>query len=111
MTRLGLLNHNALGVERDPVAAAIWWERAAYRDDGDAQAMLGAAHHLGSGRPRDPVAALAWLKRAKRHYSPFADRFYEAVWTSCTPAQRDEADRRSSQPLDIPAAIPPGGWR
>lgn len=107
MTRLGLLYHNALGVERDPVAAAMWWEKAAYRDDGDGQAMLGAAYHLGSGRPRDPVTALAWLKRAKRHYSHFADRFYEAVWTGCTPEQREVAEQRSQAPL-TPAPKPAG---
>lgn len=95
MTRLGLIYHNALGVERDPVQAAAWWEKAAYRDDGDGQAMLGAAYHLGSGRPRDRIAALAWLKRAKRHYSHFADRFYEAVWSSCSAQEREEAERRS----------------
>ena len=105
MTRLGLLYHNALGVERDPVAAAMWWEKAAYRDDGDGQAMLGAAYHLGSGRPRDPVAALHWLKRAKRHYSHFADRFYEAVWTSCSPEQREEAERRAEGALTAPGIV------
>ena len=105
MTRLGLLYHNALGVERDPVQAALWWERAAYRDDGDAQAMLGAAYHLGSGRPRDAVEALTWLKRARANKSPFADRFFEAVTTSCTNEQRAEATRRATEKLE-PASIP-----
>ena len=94
MTRLGLFYHNALGVERDPIAAALWWERAAYRGDGDAQAMLGAAYHLGSGRPRDSLEALTWLKRARANHSLFADRFYEVVWASCSAEQRDEAARR-----------------
>src|SRR5262249_39673139 len=26
MTRLGMIFHNALGAERDPVAAAMWWK-------------------------------------------------------------------------------------
>jgi TPR repeat protein len=81
----------------------MWWEKAAYRDDGAGQAMLGAAYHLGSGRARDPVTALMWLKRAKRHYSHFADRFYEAVWAACTPEQREEAERRSQEPLAAPS--------
>ena len=109
MTRLGLLYHNALGVERDPIQAALWWERAAYRDDGDAQAMLGAAYHLGSGRPRDPVEALTWLKRARANKSPFADRFFEAVTTSCSNEQRNEATRRAAlklEPASIPGAAP-----
>ena len=49
MTRLGMLYHDAIGVERDPGQAADWWRRGAERGDADAQAMLGAAHHLGSG--------------------------------------------------------------
>ncbi len=50
MTRLGMIFHNALGVERDANAAADWWRKGATRGDADAQAMLGAAYHLGSGR-------------------------------------------------------------
>ena len=45
MSRLGMLHHNAIGVERDPAEAARWWARAAARGDADAQAMLGAALH------------------------------------------------------------------
>lgn len=100
MTRLGLLYHNALGVERDPILAAMWWERAAYRGDADGQAMLGAAYHLGQGRPRDPVSALAWLKRAKAGGSTFADRFFLAVNTACTHEQRVEAAQRASASLE-----------
>ncbi len=114
MTRLGLFYHNALGVPRDPVLAAMWWEKAAYTGDGDGQAMLGAAYHLGSGRARDPVTALMWLKRARANYASFADRFYEAVWASCTPEQRAEAERRAEAPLASAAAAsapPAGGGR
>ena len=71
MTRLGMLYHSAIGVERDPAIAADWWRRGAELGDADAQAMLGAAHHLGSGVPRDRVAALAWLLRgAGRRQQP-----------------------------------------
>jgi TPR repeat protein len=100
MTRLGLLYNNALGVERDTKAAAHWWRKAALLGDADGQAMLGAAHHLGAGVERDRVAALAWLTRARAARSPFADRFYAAVRDSCSPAERQEAERRASGPLD-----------
>jgi len=106
MTRLGLFYHNALGVERDPIQAAMWWERAAYRNDGDAQAMLGAAYHLGSGRPRDPVEALHWLKRARANASPFADRFFEAVTNACTNDQRAQVARRAALPLEAAPTLP-----
>ena len=99
MTRLGLLYHNALGVERDAAEAARWWRKAAALDDADAQAMLGAAHHIGAGVSKDPVVALAWLTRARLARSKFADRFYNAVRDSCTPEQRREAERRAYLPL------------
>jgi TPR repeat protein len=36
MTRLGMIHHNALGVERDAATAAKWWDKAAARGDADA---------------------------------------------------------------------------
>ena len=100
LTRLGLLYHNALGVERDANAAAQWWRKAALLDDADGQAMLGAAHHLGAGVERDRVAALAWLTRTRAARSQFADRFYVAVRESCSPQERREAERQASLPLE-----------
>ena len=38
MTRLGMIFHNALGVERDPAQAVLWWRRGAERGDADGQA-------------------------------------------------------------------------
>jgi len=49
MTRLGMLYHNALGVDRNPAKAVYWWSKGAAGDDADAQAMLGAACHMGAG--------------------------------------------------------------
>jgi TPR repeat protein len=101
MTRIGLMYHNALGVERDAAAATLWWRKAALLDDADAQAMLGAAHQIGAGVPRDPVAAFAWLTRAHRSRSRFAEQFYAAVRDSCTEEQREEAERRADEPLSV----------
>ena len=74
MTRLGMIFHNALGVERDAREAARWWRRGAERGDADGQAMLGAAYHLGSGVARDRIAAFAWLLRARAGGSALAIR-------------------------------------
>ena len=106
MTRIGLFYNSALGVERDVLAAAKWWRKAALLGDADGQAMLGAAHHLGAGVVRDPVAALAWLMRARAARSPFADRFYAGVRESCTTEQLREAERRAGQPLALEEAAP-----
>jgi hypothetical protein len=103
MTRLGMIYHNALGVERDPVKAAQWWRRGADRGDADGQAMLGAALHLGSGVTRDSVEALVWLTRAHAGGSPRAGRFFQAVRAALSPGQIAEAERRAAVPLPEPA--------
>jgi hypothetical protein len=103
MTRLGMIFHNALGVERDPAKAIDWWRRGAERGDADGQAMLGAAFHLGSGVKRDPLEAFVWLLRARAGGSPLAGQFFQAVHSALTPAQIAEAERRAAAPLPEPA--------
>jgi len=104
MTRLGMIFHNALGVERDPAQAVYWWRHGAERGDADGQAMLGAAFHLGSGVTRDPVEALVWLLRARAGGSPLAGQFFQAVRAALPPEQIAEAERRASAPLPEPAS-------
>jgi uncharacterized protein len=104
MTRLGMIFHNALGVERDARAAAEWWAKAAERGDADGQAMLGAAFHLGAGVPRDAVAAFALLLRARKGGSALAQPFFEAVRGTLSPAELQEAEARASAPLPEIAA-------
>ncbi|HVK91486.1 MAG TPA: sel1 repeat family protein, partial [Mycoplana sp.] len=99
MTRLGMLYHNALGVERDPGKAVDWWRRGAEKGDADAQAMLGAACHMGNGTARDGVAALAWLIRATNGGSTLAQPFMDPVRDSLSPAEIEEAERRAAEPL------------
>src|SRR5260370_33969775 len=104
MTRLGMLFHGAIGVERDPATAADWWRRGAERGDADAQAMLGAAHHLGSGVTLDRVAALAWLLRGQAGGSALAARFLGSARAALLPDEIAEAERRAQQAL--PGAAP-----
>jgi TPR repeat protein len=103
MTRIGMIYHNALGVERNPKEAVRWWRRGAERGDTDGQAMLGAAYHLGTGVDRDPVAAMEWLLRA-RNGSALASQFFEPVRTTLSQDERAEAERRAAAPL--PGALP-----
>jgi TPR repeat protein len=100
MTRLGMLYHNALGVERDPAKAAMWWRRGAERGDADGQAMLGAALHLGAGLLRDPVEACAWLIRAEQGRSALASQFLTAVRSALDPKALAEAEHRAMLPLE-----------
>src|SRR5262249_22374167 len=87
MTRLGMLYHNAIGVERDPANAAEWWTRAAAGGDARGQAMLGAALCLAAGGPGDPNTALGWLLRAKRGGSALADPFIQSARNALTGEQ------------------------
>jgi uncharacterized protein len=104
MTRLGMIFHNALGVERDPAQAMQWWRRGAERGDADGQAMLGAALHLGSGVKRDPVEALVWVTRAAAGGSPLAGQFFQAIRVSLSPVQIAEAEQRAAAPLPEPTS-------
>ena len=104
MTRVGMIYHNALGVDRDPQQAALWWDKAAIRGDADAQAMLGAAYHLGAGVPRDRVAALAWLLRGRDAGSELAAPFLDAARTSLSPLEIARARALADKPLPEPVA-------
>src|SRR5690606_12941933 len=100
----GMIHHNALGVERDAAEAARWWDRAAARGDGDAQAMLGAAYHLGAGVPRDAVAALMWLLRAQINGSQLADPFVQQARAALSAAEAERAEKLAMMPLTEPVS-------
>jgi TPR repeat protein len=104
MTRLGLIYHNALGVERDPVQAVTWWDKAAARGDADAQAMLGAAYHLGAGVARDPVSALMWLLRGQYGGSQLATPFIDPVRATMNDYDKDRAKKLAEMPLPEPVS-------
>src|ERR1044072_6850531 len=91
MTRLGMIFHNALGLERDAVAAADWWRKAALLGDADGQAMLGAAYHLGAGVAGNPGVSFAWLLRARDGGSALASQFFDTVRAILTPEEKTEA--------------------
>jgi hypothetical protein len=103
MTRLGMLYHNALGVERDPKLSVYWWRRGAERGDADGQAMLGAAYYLGAGVERDPRQALVWLLRAQAGRSQLAARFLTATRGVLDAAEIADAEARAAEPLPEPS--------
>ena len=105
MTRIGMLHHNALGLQRDPVEAVRWWRCAAERGDADGQAMLGAAFVLGSGIPRDPQEGLTWLLRAQKGESTLAGSFIAAARAALDEHAQARAARRACEPLPEPAPL------
>lgn len=87
MTRLGMIYHDALGVERDADAAARWWQRGMAAGDPDSDAMLGAATLLGQGVPPDAERALALLLGAESKGSQLAAPFVKAARAAVSPAE------------------------
>ncbi|CAH1651008.1 conserved hypothetical protein [Hyphomicrobiales bacterium] len=79
MTRLGMMHHDALGLERDAAMAVQWWRRGSEAGDPDAEAMLGAATLLGQGVPPDAGRALALLLSAESKGSLLAAPFIKAA--------------------------------
>jgi len=87
MTRLGMMHHDALGVERDADAAARWWQRGMAAGDPDSEAMLGAATLLGQGVPPDADRALALLLAAEGKGSTLAAPFIKAARAAVAPTE------------------------
>lgn len=87
MTRLGMMHHDALGVERDATLAAQWWQRGMEAGDPDSEAMLGAATLLGQGVPQDAGRALALLLAAEGKGSLLAAPFIKAARAAASPAE------------------------
>lgn len=86
MTRLGMMFHDALGVERDAAVAAAWWQRGMDAGDPDSEAMLGAATLLGQGVAADAERALALLLAAESKGSRLAAPFIKAA-RAASPAE------------------------
>ena len=86
MTRLGMMHHDALGVERDAGAAAQWWQRGMVAGDPDSEAMLGAATLLGQGVPADAERALALLLAADGKGSQLAAPYLKAARAAVAPS-------------------------
>ena len=99
MTRLGMIHHNALGVERDSDMAVAWWRKGALRGDADGQAMLGAAYFLGAGVARNGVIALEWLLRARAGGSQLADPFVAPARAALMAEEIATAERRAAEKL------------
>ena len=87
MTRLGMIHHDALGVDCDADEAARWWQRGMAAGDPDSEAMLGAATLLGQGVPADAERALALLLSAEVKGSPLAAPFVKAARAAVAPAE------------------------
>jgi TPR repeat protein len=88
-----MIFHNAEGIERDPEAAAAWFEKAARLGDVESQAMLGAAYHMGLGVRQDQVLAYRWLARAQRRGNEVAAGFLLRVRPLLSEGEREEAER------------------
>lgn len=62
--QVGVMFGAGLGVPRDDMAAAAWFEKAAAQGNERARGNLARLHLLGLGVPRDPAKAASLFKRA-----------------------------------------------
>jgi TPR repeat protein len=103
-TRLGMILHDALGVDRDPAQAVSRWRQGAEPGDANGQAMLGAAYHLGAGVKRDPIEAFSWLTRARAAGSALAAGFLDAVRAALSAQEIATGERQAAAPLPEPSS-------
>ena len=103
MTRLGMIFHNALGVERDALAAARLVAQGARRAAMPTGRRCSAPPTISAAASRAiAVAAFAWLMRARDGGSTLAKQFFEAVARRAQPEEVAEAERRATEPLPEP---------
>jgi TPR repeat protein len=63
-------------IEKDPVIAIEWYERAAYQFHAPSQTRIGTMYLAGEGVPRDPAEAMRWFVIAvRKQYAPAAMEF------------------------------------
>ena len=106
MTRLGMIFHNALGVERDRRAGgAMVGDAPPSVATPTARRCSGAALHLGAGVARDGVAALAWLLRARTGGSALAAAYLRSRARDAV-AGRHRGRRAARRRCRLPEATP-----
>ncbi len=86
---LGLLYEVGKGVEKDPKAAAEFYEKAAQQGHGKAMTNLGAMYHKGLGVPQDPEKARYWYEKAAEAGLPKAQYNLALFYAGQEPGQRD----------------------
>ena len=97
MTRLGMIYHQALGVERDPAEAARLVAHGCRARRRRRRRRCSAPPFISApALRRDPVAALAWLtRREQRRQSPSPNASSRPRVAASTPAAIAEAERRA----------------
>jgi TPR repeat protein len=91
-SRLGMIYHEGLGVERNPELAASWFLKAAKRGHPFAQLMIGGSYHLGTGIKVDRPAAMRFLRLSAAQGNEFARAYLPAVEADLTPEERAQLE-------------------
>ena len=88
---LGVMLHNGLGMDKNPIRSIYWFEKAAAQHHADAENYLGAIYKTGNGAPQDIEKALHFLKRAMEHGNNAAQRNYSELLSEGLPEKFDKA--------------------
>jgi uncharacterized protein len=90
---LGFLFHKGLGVTRDDVEAASWFEKAAAKGQAEAQLLLGTLYFFGEGVQQSYVMAFAWCEIAQSNGQSDALECRDAALEHMTDAEMKQSFR------------------
>lgn len=95
--RLGNMNYNGQGIQRDYKEAFIWFEKAALQDNAEAQYKLAGMYLKGEAVSRDYVLSYMWFNLANaKGYGPAASGL-DSLEAKMTPGQIARAQRMSRE--------------
>jgi len=104
---LGVMYFEGQGVERDPVAAALWYEKAAAQGHSGAQFSLGVMYADGLGVTRDTRKAIDWLRRAADQGHPVAESRLRKLLAEATANPQNSAEKNTDPVPGHPRLKPP----
>lgn len=103
---LGLLYAHGRGVEKDPAAAAAWFQKSAKQGNAEAQFDLGHLYRRGAGVPQDDTIAVDWWRKAADSGQTFAQSSLAGMYLDGKGVKRDLVQAYKWTVLAEPRAQP-----
>jgi uncharacterized protein len=94
--KLGFMYENGKGVTKDNIEAVKWYRKAAEQGHAWAQTNLGVMYMLGKGVKKSAVDAYVWFNFAAAAGDENAKKDKATISKKMTPAQIDEAQKKST---------------
>lgn len=87
---LGQMYYYGRQVKIDYAQAAQYFDKAAEKNDQDAEFFIGLGFYEGKGRPQDYASAIHWFNRSAEHSSPEAPAALGLIYHEGKVVQRDD---------------------